>query len=286
MLISPITPFYFVEPLERYSKKRALMLMIFAAASGVFGILQTDWYVGLFRGPDPAVIRQEIAKCRARQIDLAARYRNESGKAPFSGIVFEPSLFTENQRRSLQDARHFLLGDSSLQKELLEEFGVSFQDIDALVVPSWEMRNDQNSEKVGLTPDGWRVAKNYFRELNAMGFTIRDSGTELLSYDGRPRIVLTPEAFRSAKTLRLTLFHEFLHAMNVPGYTPSRFSILQNDLTYLPEYRSFIGRTGLEGWRQTAIWSLGVFTPATLFFAACSTLLKLRRRQRQSTDPV
>jgi hypothetical protein len=226
---------------------------------------QTEWYASRQKWVDHVSVHREVTADWELQRQLAKRHGTEPGEKPATGIVFPTELFNERQRQALENAKQFLLSDQELQKELNEKFGFSFQDINAVVVPGWQLHNSSNRMLVGLTEISWNALGDLPGDPNVPGFTLRDRDPRLLiAYDGRPRVVLNLAAFHSQNMLRWVLFHELLHAMNIPAHNPPKYVRLQSDLTYLPLYRSFIRKAGLGGWYEVWIWLLCVCAPWTI----------------------
>lgn len=177
------------------------------------------------------------------------------------GIVLE-SFDGPAQLKVLEEAKTSLLNDETLQAELRNEFGACFRDLNVVVIPAWKMDSVDNNEVLGITIDGWRQATTARGELDVGGFTLRDRPLSAsVTVDGRPRIVLNPKAFETAASLRVTLYHELLHAMNIPGFYPWPLTFAQNDLIYLPRYRAFLRREGLGVWTEVRTWVLAVLVP-------------------------
>jgi hypothetical protein len=247
---------------DQFAHNMAFLQLGLLALVGIFGILQTEWFVSLLPRPTVEEIRQHINASRALQKQIADKYRVQIGREPDNSIALSP-LFTELQQRELQEAIAFLLRDESLQIDLKNNFGLSFGDVNAVIVPGWAI-SYENVDLIGITLEGWRAAQS--ASTDTQGFTLRDRpGLPQSTVEGRPIIVLNYWAFRSNDTLRLSLFHEMLHAMNVPGYYPSRLAFTRNDLDYLPQYRDFVSRSGLEGKRDYIIWIVLVLMPWSLF---------------------
>jgi len=251
---------HFTESPHHYRFKRALFGAILSFLVGVVGIFQTRTFISQLPGLDESYIRQHVTQCRKLQ---TVKQNNSTQEK--SGIVVE--LFdNDKQKKSIEEARDSLLKDEELQSVLREKFGISFRDLDVVIVPAWRMDTPDNIEQIGITIDGWRQASTAKGETNVGGFTLRDRPTDAkpTTLDGRPRIVINPKAFESEKALRLIVFHELLHAMNVPGFYPWPLTFAQNDLTYLKEYRYFVKTARLEGWDgwdETRTWVLAVFVP-------------------------
>ncbi len=256
-------------------RKARLLLCVMSAIVGSLGILQTQWFVSLFPPPvSDGQMREMMAADRTRQQTLREDYRKRTQREPAQGIVIFP-LFADDQLSKLAQARDFLLQDQTLEAELERAYGVSLRDVNALVIPAWHL-NSYNQELLGLTPEGWAAVRQSSGGFSYSGSIIRDSRLgRQLTIDGTPRIALNIYAFRSDQTLRLTLFHELLHAMNVPGYYPTRLNFTQSDLTYLPLYRSFVARSGLETKSEAEIRIFLIFLPWIAFL--WSAVLIVRR---------
>jgi hypothetical protein len=272
-LLDPNRPHPFIEPEE---KSELVYLTVGIALSAILligGIFQTQLFVSFWSYPNNKTIRGHMAECRAIQDKMATQDRQH-------GIIFQ--LFDDKVRNNLEATRDALLNDDSLQSELEEKFGMSFRELDVVIVPAWENSPDNNA-LIGITYDGWKEATKVKGFSDVGGVTIRDKPQlSKRTVDGRPRIVLNPCAFQN---LRLTLFHELLHAMNVPAYYPSSLTFAQNDLIYLSEYREIVSRERLDEWHEIKIWAFAVGVPALLFWLIVRRFVKLRGwlRQRAQT---
>jgi hypothetical protein len=217
----------------------------------IFFLVQPHWFWGLI-GPssfNPA----EMYEAQNLQVERTRAYEGETQKNVPSGIILHP-LFNETERANLQEAENILLRDISLRSRLIHEFGQSLENVNAVVVPAREMHNDLNRDQLGLRPEVWGSSKKNAADLNVEGFTIADDQPVRTTYDGRPRVVITLNAFESPKTLRLTLFHELVHALHVPARKPPWFLIYQSDLAYLPVYQSCISEANLDGSDEVGAW--------------------------------
>jgi hypothetical protein len=268
-LLDPNRPHPFIEPEEKFGLVHLAVGIILSAILLIGGICQTQLFVRFWAYPDNKTIRGHMAECR--KLQDAMSHGNQEHR-----IVFQ--LFDDKVRKTLEATRDSLLNDDSLQSELKAKFGVSFRELDVVVIPAWENTPD-NIDLVGVTQDGWKEATKVKGYSDVGGVTVRDK--PILSkrtVDGRPRIVLNPCAFQN---LRLTLFHELIHAMNVPAYYPSPLTFAQNDLIYLPEYREIVRREHLDEWREIKIWTFAVIVPALLFGLIIRRFVKLRARLRR-----
>jgi len=272
----------FVEGSTRYYAKSTIFWLYLSFLVGVFGVLQTQWFVAFTNRPDYTQIRKDIQESKRLQDQLAREYGLRSGSTPSAGIEIHRDLFNTPQTEEIEGQLRFLLQDDLLQSDLKRAFGYDFRDINAVVFPGW-LIYESVSEQAGLTPQGELSVLRSSGSSTSLGFTLRDQPEQQrLTIDGRPRIALNVGAFKTRETLRFALFHELFHAMNVPGISPSRFTFAQNDLTYLTEYRSYLWRSGLEGNRQYLIWLLIVIIPWTISLFCILRLVNLRRAKRES----
>jgi hypothetical protein len=218
---------------------------------GIFFLVQPRWFWTLISSP--SFDANEMQKARSLQVERTQAYEAETHKLVPRGIVFH-QLFNDRSRANLEEAKDALLHDMVLRRLLIGEFGQSLEDVNVVVVPAWEMFNDLNRDQIGLTPAAWVVARKTAGDPNVEGLTIADDSVVRTTYDGRPRVMITFNAFQSQKLLRLTLFHELLHALHVPAKKPPFFLIYQNDLAYLPFYRSYTSDANLDGSDELVPW--------------------------------
>lgn len=249
----------------------ALWLLLSVVLVCAFFVAQSEWYVSL-PGPPGGVerMRRRMENDREAQKLIGDRYREEKNKEPVRGLVFH-SLFGEANRIRLERAKQFLLGDKIFEEKFKRKYGVSLQDVNALVIPDWHMNNPDNQGQFGFMDTGWTECKKITGKLSVGGYTIRDTVVRQATVDGTPRILISYKAFRSDEKLRQTLFHEMLHALNVPKHYPSRINFTRSDLVYLPEYREFLERTGLRN-SEWWLWYLLIYplsiTALALFLTA------------------
>jgi hypothetical protein len=268
----------FVQSKARHSLMSSGFGMMMCAALGIIGLFQTQLFVSLLPRPSNIDIRNHIAACKSVQDARRASFRNTTGMESPRGII-DISGFDIRQMQILKDATQSLVSDEQLQRELINSFGTSFRDIDVMIVPGWQLNSADSSELMGITVEGWLISRHADGESNIAAFTLRERPNQIpVTFDGNPRVVLNVSAFQSPDILRFTLFHELLHAMNVPGFVPSRLAFAQDDLTYLPEYRNFINKSGIGFWHEALIWGVAVVTPWLIFFVFGLYVLKLRRR--------
>jgi hypothetical protein len=240
---------------NRHSIIFNLLLALLFFCISLFGFAQTEKFVSLLPHPSKAEIRASMEKATAEQRQIMARYGYVDGQEPHATRMVS-NLFTDEDEKRVHIALYNLLRDEKLNEPLRHGLGVRLRNVTAVIVPY-----GYDAAQLGLTEDGRRLLTST-GELNLSGMTIRDvDSARQLTSDGRPRIILFDTAFYSEKTLRLTLFHELLHASNVPGHTLSPFTFLQDDLTYLPEYRFALKERGFRKWNEFYIWLFGVVLP-------------------------
>jgi hypothetical protein len=229
----------------------------------VFGILQTQFYISRADRPGLDAILKEIKASQELQQQAAARWE-QAGKSQHENIVIDKNYFTPMQYKAITKETRSLTAD----EDTLPYFRTSLGEVHAVIFPAWMIEKPEDFKDFGITKEGVSSAPavasaDVAGDSLVPAFTLRDrpEQRDRVTEDGWPRIALNLSAFESEETLRLTLFHELLHAGNIPGYSPSRFTIFQNDLTYLPEYRGYVAREGLEGWREWRLWGWWVFAP-------------------------
>ncbi|HWS85663.1 MAG TPA: hypothetical protein VN282_01610 [Pyrinomonadaceae bacterium] len=232
---------------------------------GVFGVLQTQLFVILADKPSLERIKRQMKVSEDRQREIGARFQQRTGRRPHDRIYIcaEP-LFSKVQYKAIEEATNSLLEDD----DTLPYFKTSLKGVRAVILPAWELETQQDYLDFGITPEGARHAPAVAGHPLIPALTLRDRDPadqggfpHEVTEDGTPRIAINLSAFESKERLRLTIFHELLHAGNVPGYDASRFTVLQTDLAYLSEYRGYIAREGLEGWRELKLWGWWVVTP-------------------------
>jgi hypothetical protein len=280
----------FVEADDQYNIKKARIKLGILFVLGCLGICQTQRVIGWIGRQDIASIRQEMAVAEQAQEQIRESYFRKTGHTPPFKITFHP-LFNDKQKQMLEAARVEILRDQKFQDTLEGLFQTCFRHASVVVIPAWHMHNSANYEWMGIPRASGLAASVHAGDPTIEGFTIRDRypNEAQRTIDGIPRIALNLEAFQSTKTLQLTLFHELLHGLNIPGHEPlGPINQFQNDLTYLPEYRIFVSQTRLDGWREYKI-NAGV----ALFWLALAivairapkgTLLVFRRRRMRKEE--
>lgn len=247
-----------------------------------FFFLQTEVFISLFTPPSRDEVRKAIATARAKQTLIGREYKARTGRDPESGVVILSELFGDKRTEDIKREVEFLQQDAEINNYLYDAFGVSLADANVVVIPSWAMYRPENEELLGLTTEGRKTNKRHINETDVAGFTIRDKVPQepQLTLSGRPRIVLNDEAFLSRRTLRLTLFHELLHGINIPGRPPPRW-LRRSDLCYLPEYRLCIARAQLNPYRELWLWA---FVSVFLFVSGLLILMPPKDPMSQFTS--
>jgi hypothetical protein len=219
---------------------------------------QTDSYVVFvehFRGPTYEALRAHIAESKEFQAQLTRK----SGKPqPTSNITH---LMVETSELSkLEAAERVILSDSEFENRLQSKFGTDLRSVRAVVTLGWKSDNKGYCEEIGITRDGgWKDFEAATITCLVGGVTIRDRpGYSQRTLDGIPRIVLNPNALAYPSWTRLVMVHEMLHAMNIPGRDLPFPAMIQNDLTYLSEYRSYVDQYHLGTWTSFVCWSFAV----------------------------
>ncbi|HXQ71050.1 MAG TPA: hypothetical protein VN844_11210 [Pyrinomonadaceae bacterium] len=132
--------------------------------------------------------------------------------------------------------------------------------VGAVVALSWETDNQGYAEVIGITRQGgWTDFKEATKSCAIGATTIRDRpGVDQRTLDGTPRIVLNPNALAYSNWTKFVVFHEMLHAMNIPAYSLP-LAWVQTDLTYLEEYRWYVEKNNLGTWNDYICWGFTVF---------------------------
>ena len=257
--------------------------MIVAGLSGLFGIAQTQFFTTFFNGHSLEHIRKTIGLDKTKQHSIYNEYCSRNPKEwARRGITFYSPFFHEKELRMLETAKNALLSDQDLQAQLTRDFGSSFAEVNAFILPAWKLHNDWNRDVIGVTKSGREGILSPAGDPNILGFTMRDRHDVpiQLTTDGTPRVALNLEAFKSQNMLQLTLYHELLHALNVPSHEPPKITLLQTDLTYLESYRNYVNNRGLGSSGERWIWVLGVCAPWFIFLVALRHVIGERRRKR------
>jgi hypothetical protein len=230
--------------------------------------MQTESYVKVvrtFSGPTYEQLRDHIAESRKIQSTLALK----NGKTLVPGFTY--LYVEEGDRRKLDTTRSLILDDGELRQKLQEQFGTNLDSVGALVTLTWETDNPGYCEQIGITRQGgWIDFKEATKSCAIGATTIRDRPyVTQRTLDGTPRIVLNPNALAYSNWTRFVVFHEMMHAMNIPAYSP-KFAWVQTDLTYLKEYRWYVDKNNLGTWNDYICWGF------TLLFCTTSLVLFVR----------
>jgi len=257
--------------LHRFSLAYTAVSFVIPLSVGLVGFFQTQFFSRFLPGPTTQQVIAHMEVSQTLQDGLRKSYKGQIEP----GVQID--LFEEGVRTQVSNSVQSLLSDELLQNDLQSSFGRSFRDVQVVIIPGWEITSRPRSEFTGLTDYGWLITDRARRNDYVGGYTIRDRPSEQrVTVDGRPRIILNPSAFESAHVLQLTLFHEMLHAMNVPGGRPPWFCFAQDDLSYLPQYRAYESREVLNLKNQVLIWALGVIFPFSLSLVYLRRLLFLK----------
>jgi hypothetical protein len=253
----------FIEPDDHHKAWLLLLFAFILIPVGFFFVSQTQLVVWFYQRPNISRIRESIKLDRA----LQDGYRSEDDKkwgVPARKISFK--MFKPDTQERLERLTNSLLREERLQKELLSIYGTNFEEVYATVVPGWEV-SPGNIEQIGLTQVSLAAAESVSGEPSVPGFTVRDQVAipVRLTTSGTPIVTINIAAFDTDNKLKLTLFHEFHHAMNIDG-NPRKYYLFQNDLTFLPHYCDYIKRNNLEGWTQYNIIALIIVSWGTLAY--------------------
>jgi len=234
------------------------------------GFAQTSFFGRFLPGFDNTLIRSHIKECRALQGPLP--------ETPIQFESFEPEQPELEQR--LKNAINSFTQDTTLNGTLRNAFGEDFRDLNVIIIPSWVISSEQKADLYGITLEGWNHIAEARNSAYVGAYTLRNRPSEeKVTKDGRTRIIINPSALQSESALRLTLFHELLHALNIPGRDPPWYGFAQDDLRYLPEYRDEVWRQGWIMYSQACIWVLAVCVPLGI---ALAPILRYVIRKRAS----
>lgn len=224
---------------------------------------QTETFLTLFSAPSNDSLRKHILESRSMQDYIKRSAPGDTKRTPGVQTKFLANYLVERVDEQIKSLKN----DPELQSQLTNALGVSFADVDVDILPSWEIER-LSIKEVGLTPEGFQQTLKGPTDFLS-GLTIRDKpGQPQVTLDGVPKIVLRPGAFASTRELRLTLFHELLHALNIPGYQPTKLNRACDDLVYFGLYRSYVNQSGLQPW-DYYMWGVFsfIFTFSFLFIS-------------------
>lgn len=230
--------------------------------------MQTESYVRVARkfiGPTYAELKKHIADSRRIQSNLAAR-NNRQLVPGFSYLYVDSRDLTK-----LEATRTDILRDGELRQKLQSQFETDLDHVSAVIALSWETDNQGYCEEIGITRQGgWSDFKEATKSCAIGATTIRDRpNVTQRTLDGTPRIVLNPNALAYSNWTKFVVFHEMLHAMNIPAYSLP-VAWVQTDLTYLEEYRWYVEKNNLGTWNDYICWGF------TFFLGTISLILFVR----------
>jgi len=255
---------HFLTPDRKLSLKWLLLGVLVSLFLGIFCFMQTEQFVSLMPRPSDQEVRQHIESSKTIQAEVKKKANKPE---PLENPEY--LYFSKRQVELLDDARKFLLNDPELNEIVEKRFLGSLKDQQIVIAPFWETDNQGYSEVLGLTKDfGWSDFEEAYNDCHVGATTIREKPqtNHQKTLDGRPRIILKATAFESKRSIRLALFHEMLHAVNIPGYEYKpelpligkiKVTLTQTDLTYLAEYRLFARKADLYRWDD---YILGLLT--------------------------
>lgn len=191
--------------------------------------------------------------------------------------------FTTKEKDNVRKALSFVLADNELDQKLKAQFETSVRNVKVVVAPIWTRDDPDYLEKNGITFDGEVDVDKSSKSCDIGAATVRDKfGVPQKTADGIPRIVLNPNALADESWTRHVVFHEMMHAMNLPGYY-APVALVQTDLTYLPEYCWFVGKAKLGSFSEKVCRFFIGFFVATCFVMLFSFV---RHRRGESRSVV
>ncbi|HEY0761058.1 MAG TPA: hypothetical protein VGD61_01670 [Pyrinomonadaceae bacterium] len=191
--------------------------------------------------------------------------------------------FTTKEKDNVRKALNFVLADNELDQTLKAQFETSVRNVKVVVAPIWTRDDPDYLKKNGITLDGEVDVDKSSKSCDIGAATVRDKfGGPQKTADGIPRIVFNPNALADESWTRRVVFHEMMHAMNLPGYY-APFGRAQTDLTYLPEYCWFVGKAKLGSFSEKVCRFFIGFFVATCFLNLFSFV---RHRRGESGSVV
>lgn len=241
-----------VKPRHYFPNGALLILSVVFVLIGFIFFTQTQLYLEFRSSPNPEWVQAHMEQSKNLQDKL--RKSANLSKPP------EPFLDFRERLNQIIAAKEFVVNNEKLEALLVKRFGRSLKQVDVVMVPIWSPMIQDNWEKEGGITDEarWNDVNEAFHQPRAKAVTVRERpGEKQRTVDGIPRIVIKNEAFESSTTLKKTVFHELLHALNLPGYEYKMYvpmwgevdyTISQDDLCWSPEYRSFVSEASLWEW--------------------------------------
>lgn len=246
----------------------------------IVGFGQTSFFGRFLPGFDHATIRRHVKECK--QLQYVRSERGSPDRIEFES--FKPDNPELEQR--LRTAIKSFTEDVRLNEVLKKQFEEDFNDLNVIIIPSWVITSKEKADLYGITVEGWSHIDEARNTDYVGAYTLRDRPNEgKVTKDGKSRILINPSAFQSESALRFTLFHEMLHALNIPGKFPPWYCFAQDDLRYLPEYRDEVARRGWISFSQLAIWILAVLVPLGIAFAQIIYAYGSRKARNRDQSP-
>lgn len=252
--------------------------------------LYVRWYVSRFENDLMSYpkLRTKMGDDRSRQKSLgptadkrAPDKKEWDPKEPDRNVQYLD--FTTKEKANVRNALIFVLTDGDLDRKLKDQFETSLRDVKVVVAPIWKRDDPDYLKKNGITLEGEEDVDKSSKSCDIGAATVRDKvGVKQKTVDGIPRIVFNPNALADESWTRRVVFHEMMHAMNLPGYY-APFGRAQTDLTYLPEYCWFVGKAKLGSFSEKVCRFFIGFFVATCFLNLFSFV---RHRRGESGSVV
>lgn len=147
---------------DDFTHRKNLLKLLVVFCLFLVGVMQTELFVSFYKATDAAEVNQEIKRCTEWQAGIG----KGSIEKKMVLMLFDDS---PAQLKLVQDAKDNLLNNGDLQKEIKNRFGLSFLDIGVVIVPSWQIFFDDNNDLVGITSEGWKLAKDMVGSPNVRG---------------------------------------------------------------------------------------------------------------------
>lgn len=284
----------FDEMLDPYAFVIASVLFILFFSVSIWGLRQTEWAISRFFTRPGGIDRIRLQMKADQDIQLK---RNKNycadpqakrkpcvpmGKKDGEGIQVLKDLFSKRQQAQLDLAIRHLLSNEAARKALEERFGTSLHELDAVIIPAGDILIEELDEDLGITPITREMYRDAVGDPDYDAFTARDhADAEGFTDDGRPRIILNQSVFGTQQRLKRQLFHEALHALNVPKHDVSH---IRHDLFYLQEYREaakLFGREDKdEDFKTWVCFVIAPFAAAVISFRVAFSNMPRRRAKR------
>ncbi len=233
--------------------------IVVSALIGVGCLTQTEIFVRWLTPPAEDWLKDHIGKSEKLQAKVAADANVTPQEKPM--LVRYCSTLQKNM---VDEAYAFVMKDPEAQRWFFDRFQTSLKDVKVIVLYSWKLTESAYLEDSGITRgEGWNAFLEAENDPSVSATTIREKpdGKGVRTLTGTPVIILKPEAFASTRSVRFNVFHELVHALNIPGYRHTVDVPLigtrvltreQTDLAYLREYRWFVAKHSLSSWDSYA----------------------------------